>query len=437
MKESRYNYFVKDGNQIICLNGISGNVFTISIDAYHVLKELLLRPNDVSNDSELIQLLYTMKFLIDDEFQEIDYLKQLYKKAIRSDCYDLTINPTQECNFRCWYCYEKHNEGYMTPATMKNVEKFIDKVMNRNDINAFQLNWFGGEPLLYFDEVLYPLAMYTKEKAKEYNKKYYGSMTTNGYHLDTRIIAKCKDIELKLLQITLDGNRELHNKTRNNNGAPSFDKILNNVIEYCSFDSENKVILRINYTNEVIETGLKDVFASIPVSVRSQISINFQRVWQTIGTSKSPEALLDNIKYTEKLGFPLTHNSSFAVFRGKLCYADSLNYANINYDGNVYRCTANEYSLQNRLGYLNDKGDIVWVKKDIMDKVDEKTTFDNEMCLKCKNLAICGGLCFNHRLEHLISPHKYSCVKAKLDTGVDTFVKEYYNFYLKKRSETK
>ena len=110
----------------------------------------------------------------------------------------------------------------MTPATMKNVEKFIDKVMNRNDINALQLNWFGGEPLLYFDEVLYPLAMYTKEKANEYNKKYYGSMTTNGYHLDTRIIAKCKDIELKLLQITLDGNRELHNKTRNNNGAPSF-----------------------------------------------------------------------------------------------------------------------------------------------------------------------------------------------------------------------
>lgn len=180
---------------------------------------------------------------------------------------------------------------------------------------------------------------------------------------------------------------------------------------------------------------MKEVFELLPEAIRGQIRILFQRVWQTIGKEKSTRSLLDNIGRTEDMGFIPSRNASFALYKGSMCYADSLNYANINFDGSVYRCTANEYRRENRFGYLNDEGEIVWEHKELLDRLTEKATFDNEMCLKCKNLAICGGLCFNRRMNHLLTG-QLACVKSGLDTGgVGAFLKEYYAARLKRRKE--
>ena len=165
----------------------------------------------------------------------------------------------------------------------------------------------------------------------------------------------CKETSLNSVQITLDGDRELHNRTRNEHGKPSYDKILNNIINFCQYSPENTVILRINYTAEVINAGLKDVFAAIPVEIRPQIKVLFQRVWQTVGVEQSPEALREHTDYVQKIGFPLASSTAYNLFQGRLCYADAMNYANINFDGNVFRCTAYEYCSGNRMGYLNDE----------------------------------------------------------------------------------
>ena len=433
MKESRYNYFAEDEGKVICLNGVSGNVLDISTDAYRELKHILSSPEKANVDKELSQSLYELGFLIDDDFDEIEFLRKRYHSTIQKGYYHLTVNPTLECNFRCWYCYESHNKGHMTPQTLESLKELVEKTIKRDDIKIFELGWFGGEPLLYFDEVMYPLAKYTHTIASDNGKGYFSSMTSNGYYLTKDVIKKCQEIKLNSIQITLDGNRELHNKTRNNNGLPSFDVIINNIIDYCKYDRSNHITLRINYTDEVIKTDFKKVFELFPEDIRSQIRVNFQRVWQTIGVEKSTDSLIDNVGYIEKMGFMLSHNASFALYRGRVCYADSINYANVNYDGSIYRCTANEYKKQDRLGYLDENGEIVWERKELIDKVMSTPTFENEMCLKCKNLAICGGLCFNRRMNYLLTG-KLSCVKSKLDTGgVSEYLKEYYKIRLEKR----
>lgn len=419
------------------MNGVSGNVFAIAEEIYPLLKEILKNPNDKAHDTNLYQSLYDLHFLIDDDLDEIDCLRQRFRNTIKSDHYQLIVNPTQECNFRCWYCYENHVNGHMDRVVMERVKLFIDKTIARPDISSFELSWFGGEPLLYFKEVIYPLAKHAQCKAQKEGKRFWQTMTTNGYYLTPEISGLCKDTGLKVVQITLDGNRELHNRTRNEQGKPSFDRILGNIIGFCQCSPDNEVVLRVNYTQEVLEAGLKEVLASIPTEVRAQIRMNFQRVWQTVGVEKSSKTLLDHLEYAKELGYPLVNNTAYGLFQGRQCYADMVNYANINYDGNVFRCTAKEYSLQNRLGYLNEEGDIVWTNRKSVERVIHTPTFENEMCLKCKKLAICGGLCFNQRWNCANGSHKPQCIKAKLDTDIETFLKRYYQIRMRKRKGLK
>lgn len=426
MKESHYNYFVHDDGNVICMNGISGNVFSISEDIYnHLLKRILSFPNKDGNDMDVVRMLYKLNFLIDDDKDEIAELRLRYNKAMHSTTYHLIINPTLECNFRCWYCYESHQKGRMNIDTMERVKKFIEETVRRKDISHFHLSWFGGEPLLYFNEVMYPIAQFAQQKAKEYGKTFEHSMTSNGYCLSEEVIKKSAEINLTGIQVTLDGNRELHNKVRNCNGMPSYDIIVNNIIRYCQSNHNNKIILRINYTNEIIQSNLEEVFQYIPEDIRPQITASFHRVWQTIGLEKAGTDIVEKVQKIKDLKYSTSHNASYRRYKGEVCYADSSNYANINFDGDVYRCTGNDYKRENRLGYLNEQGRIVWEQKELLNKVNDISNFENPVCLKCKKLAVCGGLCFKKKFKY-ITTGKHICSKSQMDTGLDVFVKEYY-----------
>ena len=41
MIESKYNYYTQDGDKMICLNGISKMVFSVPIDTFNFIKEIL------------------------------------------------------------------------------------------------------------------------------------------------------------------------------------------------------------------------------------------------------------------------------------------------------------------------------------------------------------------------------------------------------------
>lgn len=127
-------------------------------------------------------------------------------------------------------------------------------------------------------------------------------------------------------------------------------------------------------------------------------------------------------------GFRLSFNTSYNIFKGILCYADRKNYANINYDGKVYRCTAQDYTSENVLGHLSEEGDIVWDKERTLG-IGEKAFFDNPLCLECKYLAVCGGPCFFRWWSDFRKKNVTECPlkKIKVDTDLPTFIREYYN----------
>lgn len=95
---------------------------------------------------------------------------------------DYTISLTNKCNLRCSYCYERHlntKYGSITPPIMHQITEFINQ---RGDAGTIYL--FGGEPLLYKDEVKF---FCENLKANQL------VITTNGTLLDEPFIKWCVD----------------------------------------------------------------------------------------------------------------------------------------------------------------------------------------------------------------------------------------------------
>ena len=72
-------------------------------------------------------------------------------------------------------------------------------------------------------------------------------------------------------QITLDGNKSTHNKVRNQNGRPSFDKIIDNITLICKYIPNVSIILRINYTNDILKHDISETLSLFPQQIRKNI----------------------------------------------------------------------------------------------------------------------------------------------------------------------
>jgi uncharacterized protein len=429
MKKSKFNYFVKEGDRVICCNTLSGKIFSVNPNEYAIIQEVLNNPI-LTEKKVLKDWLVEHQFMAEDNVDEVDTLRLRNRESVFENTYQLVINPTQECNFSCWYCYQNHPRGYMTENTVESIKKFISKLVTDQKIKGFNLGWFGGEPLLYYNEVVHPLSLYIKGLMDKHSLTFYNSMTTNGYLINEQIVKANCEIGLFNFQITLDGDRESHNRTRNSNGKPSFDAIIANIITMCDYDSRFRIMLRINYTDDIIQKDYVKTLEIIPAKIRHQIRINFQRVWQTHKRNETKSEdnlyLINSIHQLRNMGFMIAI-SSYRIKQNRVCYADRFYYAHINWDGKVYKCTARDYRKENQVGELLDSGQIKW-KSGELERRYLKAPFENNLCLKCNNLSLCGGPCSQKKIDHENNPVNKLCVNHVHEIKIDTFIRqEYYN----------
>lgn len=72
-------------------------------------------------------LLSDNKFIIDENIDESSIIDDILKrsKGDKSLLY-IIINPTLNCNFNCWYCYETHvRKSKISAATIQSIIKYI------------------------------------------------------------------------------------------------------------------------------------------------------------------------------------------------------------------------------------------------------------------------------------------------------------------------
>jgi len=141
----------------------------------------------------------------------------------------LTLEVTQNCNFRCTYCV--YSENYPTRRNHKNKNMYWETALNAIKIfmqnslkaNIKNISFWGGEPLLNFD-LINKVVNYIKKRYPDENMNY--SFTTNGSFFNDETIEFLIKHNFKLL-ISIDGPKHINDKYRVDvKGNGTFDRVM-------------------------------------------------------------------------------------------------------------------------------------------------------------------------------------------------------------------
>lgn len=393
MKKSIFNSSISiDNRHTLLYNSFSGRFITVKDRVFDIdsltTDELRIKHPILCNQ------MLEAGMLVADNMNELEELeKRIMDGDDNSEEFILHVNPTLDCNFNCWYCYENHVSGSrMSDTVISSIEKLILTILRKPEIKSFQLCFFGGEPLMHFKESAMRLIDYTSNLCKGLNKNLSIQFTSNGSLISKSIIEYLSQFDCSF-QITLDGHREVHDKTRYfKNGKGSYDTIVGNIQRLCN--SGIDVIARINYTAENINSvfNILNDFDAINENARTRLRFDFQRIWQErTNRVDESELLMKSIRERfRQVGFSVSANH-IPHDVGQSCYGDKVNHALINYNGDVFGCTARDFSQRNRIGVLDQDGVIRYDEHKLSRRNNAK--LHKKVCRKCRIAPICGGGC--------------------------------------------
>lgn len=396
MKLSKYTLFIDNNGQYIIYNTLSN---ALMICVFEVLQIIRKNANDIDAIQNIHPSLYNYlkekKFIVPKALDETQTLIRSFEKEFDEDKdISITINPTMNCNLRCWYCYEKHLEhSDMSLKTMDSIKKLLSHVSQNGKTRSLHLSFFGGEPLLCFKSCVDPLIEYADNLCRKNNIELSLGFTSNAVLLSNAVCDKLNKYDRSVsFQIPFDGDRQMHNSIKKTcNGIGTYDITLSN-LKY-ALTKGFTITLRCNYTRKSAAT-FKNLIEDVKeylVEYKRFLKISFQRVWQDEENPETTEIIEGLEKEVANIGGRY-YESSIDASR---CYADRKNSFVINYNGDVFQCTAREFIQQNREGVLKDDGYIEYNEK-YYQRMGSR--FSNPECLECKIFPICN-ICTQTRLE--------------------------------------
>lgn len=427
-KQSRYNIWIDN----ILYNSFSNEIISFKKNEVESIK-FYFNKLDLFEKKypEIFDKFKTLGFIVDAEFDELEYI--LFKNRVetmQNKQYHLTINPTLQCNYKCWYCcVEEQNTKYelrrMNDETIEILKKHINYMIKVEKIFSLHLDWFGGEPLMFFYEVILPISKYALELCKTYNIPYTSHVTTNAYYIDDNMIDAFKKIKLMSFQIPIDGNEKKHNSVKNIDGIGHYKQILENINKIAEKIEESHITMRINYDKATLK-NITDVINDIKPENRKNIVIDFQRVWQINLTKdeKGNNNLLIKAKQKfDNAGFRTNYFTYNGRNNFKCCYSDSFFHRAVNYDGKIFKCTARDYDDELSIGVFNNNGSVNF-KQEIISKMFATSTFDNEKCLNCNILPMCFGPCVQKYYEQKIGISEFNCLHEFAEISLYSYIKD-------------
>lgn len=447
---SKYNYYYRlDERYTFINNFLTGAVDFIENSIWNSLPGGDFKGGDLSPLSDLIERGYFYKDPQEEERLLQKLFKNYQKKAVDRPI-KYVICPTYGCNLRCTYCFEKdlpdNPHKNMDDTMLQMAFDAIKAVSNKIDKEIGAVELFGGEPILPRNKGMVKKIL---DFAVENGAKI--TIVTNGVFAGNFIdIFQPVRENIEMLQITLDGPREIHDSRRKApSGKGSFDEISYGISRL--LDAGINVNARINIDCENIEklpeiyNYMKDRgwtdhpnFKSKPSLVTDHTTLDY--IDPIIPEDKLLEKLIgiydSHPELEEAFGFysfkPIRHivdilngapNVSPRYFN---CESNLLELYIFCPDGLIYTCPESIGSESVSIGEfspglkLSQEGMDLWRDRDIV---------NIEKCRGCKFAPICGGGCPMASLE--ISNGKEP-VCERYQEVLDTFLKHRGKMILEK-----
>ncbi|NFE59417.1 Cys-rich peptide radical SAM maturase CcpM [Clostridium botulinum] len=433
-------YYMYDVNKNVILN--------ISNKQYNFLENCIKNDVDDYIKSKETNKFYEEGFLSSNRPKEIVNISDdLLSHYLENNVKLLTLQITQQCNFRCEYCAysgdylnRTHSNKKMSISTaLKGIDFLINHSKNNDTVN---IAFYGGEPLLEFNFIKQCIE-YAEKKADGKNVTY--SMTTNGSILNDEIVEFLYKHAVDLT-ISLDGPKEIHDIHRKfafdnkgsfdkvinniNNIKKKFPKYLNNIFFNAVIDAENnfssidefflncKGIKDIPLTSSLISDSQRKSHIKISDDFMEKTQYELFRIFYYVLRKKNSKNYSRIIikRYSEilKLSKDLMLQK---MLPEKMHHAGpcipGVQRLFINADGYFYPCEkVSETSDLMQIGHVETGFDISKVKKLLnIGKINEKACKD---CWAIRFCGICAAMIDNSEKEFSSKVKEKCCKNAKV-----------------------
>lgn len=315
----------------------------------------------------------------------------------RAELFTLHFIPTIQCQLKCGYCFENGAErGKPMKHDIFNVGvSWIDSYLNRfPELKRFKLTFFGGEPLLCKDLVLHASRAY-KEVTERHGIVFWTELITNGELLDLDFAGSLAEFNWARVQITLDGEREMHNRRRpGKNTRDVFGVVTSNIQNLLHSHCIPHVDIRLSFDTENADSVIRllDQIVEYDDPLRIHLTLGFitdtyeGRAGAKFDTNLTNKALAF-WKRAKILGF----NVPTDQIAGPLCVATAKHSAVFTPEGGIQKCFATAGRSEFDFGTVHTKP--MTYTKDI--RFEQWKRMDQCIEEKCPVLPICGGGCPN------------------------------------------
>lgn len=387
LKQSMFNVLVHNNKKFCVANTLTGAVMALDEVEFDSFKK-----NQLSYLKDNIEVLVDAGIVIDKELDEIALLRNSYTHyKYNKTSARLTISPTLECNFCCPYCYENRQYGAMDQNVQIETISYVELLINKG-ISKIILIWYGGEPLLY-PEIVRFISLEIEKLCRKNNVEFSNSMISNGYLIDDNTIEMFKLINLRTIQITIDGLPDTHNQRRKlMTGEGTYDKIQNalkllndkNIYVKLRVNIDRSNFMQYNKVEKKFE-HLENIYC-YPALVTVEDNQSDKQKKACINKEEYKEFFM---RLSEETGFHLKfeHLYSNGVCS---CAAEHEYSAVIDHKGNIYKCINDIGKEKYAVGSVlnKDKNNPAMIAKYM-----GRDPFTEDECCDCKYLPLCYGRC--------------------------------------------
>ena len=378
MKFTKYIVEVQKEDKVILYNTANGGTIRINYDLYERVQDC-----ELSKLSENEYVFFKdAGFLVEDEYDE--RIIEIIENRIISQGIHLTFLTTDECNFRCPYCYENHKSQSISTHIY---ERIIDYLMRANK-DSLSIDWFGGEPTLRIDDIeQFMNRVVNLNKFTNLN----ASITTNGYLLNRRNFERLHKCGVRFFQVTIDGVKEEHDRFRYlRNKGGTFDVIVQNIKDILNLELEYELIIRNNYNESSNLIRYVDyIYSLIGRDKRFKLCFSSTGNWKSTGDilpeSSSNLMLSRALLRAEKLGLSILETGIKP--QNSFCCANLDDSFIINSKGELLRCTVKLDWDKNIIGKLGAHGEMLFNENYILWRSSRRL----EKCVDCAVRPVCMG----------------------------------------------